>query len=70
MVGTPNVTIRCRPSFNYNAILPTVESGANHIRYDGPGIIVSKLLLLAILAKKLKLLNRTIIRYIIKSDLE
>jgi hypothetical protein len=29
------ITVRCMPSFSYNAVLPTVENGSNHIRYEG-----------------------------------
>lgn len=36
---SPSITIRCRPSFHYNSIFPTLENGANHIKYEGPGII-------------------------------
>ena len=38
--GFPLVTVRCKPSFNYNAVFPTVECGSNHIRFEGPNQIV------------------------------
>lgn len=43
MSGTPTIKIRCRPSFNYNSVFPTIENGASHLKYEGPGVIVRKI---------------------------
>jgi len=38
--GSPVIKVRCRPSFNYNSVFPTIENGASHLKYEGPGTIV------------------------------
>jgi GH15 family glucan-1,4-alpha-glucosidase len=34
--GRPRITIRCRPTFHYGRIKPSVTHGSNHIRFVGP----------------------------------
>jgi pentatricopeptide repeat protein len=34
--GTPQITIRLRPAFNYAQAAPTITRGSNHIRYRSP----------------------------------
>ena len=34
--GTPRVTVRIRPGFDYGATQPLITYGSNHIRYVGP----------------------------------
>ena len=38
--GTPRISIRLRPSFDYGEHAPTLTNGSNHIRYVGPRFTV------------------------------
>ena len=38
--GTPHVTIRLRPGFEYGSVKPDITTGSNHIRYVGPDLVV------------------------------
>ena len=33
--GTPRITVRCKPSFEYNSRLPVIEYGTAHVKYVG-----------------------------------
>lgn len=40
IAGSPRITIRLRPDFDYGATRPQITYGSNHIRYGGPDFTV------------------------------
>ncbi len=38
--GTPRITVKVRPTFEYGAEAPRITRGSNHIRYVGPNLVL------------------------------
>jgi hypothetical protein len=40
--GTPSISVICRASIHYNSQFPDIETGSNHIKFEGNEIKISK----------------------------